>query len=76
MLCNNNAEQNPNDYQTCTLDYCKEQAISQDYKYFTYASNNGWCIMCYANEDGSLMDEGDTNSAYALFECTCNFFEH
>ena len=76
MICNSNAEQNPNDYHTCMLNYCKVQAIVQDYKYFTYGTDY-WCMLCDKNDDdGSIVDEGDMNINYDLYECQGNFYYH
>ena len=75
MVCNSNQAQNPNGYQVCTLDYCKEEAFIRGNKLFSYASGH-WCLMCHTNADGSLIDQGPAteNSVYSLFECKGRYF--
>ena len=79
MICNSSPTANNYD-ESCTLNFCKQYAIDEGYKYLTYG-NNKWCIMCFHNEtDGTLLDEGDSNGTYTLYHCKGNvriwdFFE-
>ena len=47
--------QNPEGYQACTKEFCKQEAISRKSLYFTYGDQK-WCTVCYSNQNGSLMD--------------------
>jgi hypothetical protein len=71
--CNNNRNMICNNQNTpeCTLDYCKNQAISMSYKYFTYGTGY-WCIMCNADANGLMIDAGDRNTAYTLYTYDCS----
>jgi hypothetical protein len=65
MLCNNQIKPE------CTLDYCRNQAMSLSYKYFTYGTGH-WCIMCDAGANGLMIDAGDVNTAYTLYTQDCS----
>jgi len=69
MICNN--ANTADNYEDCTLEYCQQYADSNGYLYYTYGAGY-WCMMCDANEDGSIMDENVNNDAYDLYSNTCN----